>query len=60
MLTSLSSIGIKAADVSHATPSGRQQKEEDPSTSGAFDPAEPNESLVADATITLRTLEREV
>ena len=62
MLTSLSSIGIKAADVANASASGRQQEggEEEASSSGAGHSPEPSDSLAADADITLRTLEREV
>ena len=58
VLTSLSSIGIKAVNASEPQP---QQGQADQDSASPGNNAEgPSDSLIADASITLRTLEREV
>ena len=59
VLTSLSRIGIKAADAS-SSPHAQSSQEELDSASPGGNVEGPSDSLIADANITLRTLEREV
>lgn len=60
VLTSLSSIGIKAADASDPPQHDSSSQEKQDSGSPGTGVEGPSDSLIADANITLRTLEREV